>query len=338
METKKFPIPLTGLFKDLVDAMNPDPNGVTGFFPVDDCPLISEKLAAEGLDVLDLIQDGSVIWATYDLKIIYEDPDDYSSNVIKEFGLNGYKKYSKEYKFKKPQDIVLKNRHKLFEDLVKEKGFDDNSGISVFVYKEEHFKEAYQDLYTKNGVDWCRDNDKLNDKYIIKKTYSGNSVNGIRVVGFNYKESFNQTIAQEIRNHYKDSECVMLGIRGFSPNTKIEIDHKDGRKMDEHVSDTSTQKFEDFQPLCKAANDVKRQICKHCKVTNNRWDAKHIKGNPYSFYEGDNVYTEELGCKGCYQYDPVAYRVSSAKRLTQETLDYVMNKLYPELNDEEKNI
>lgn len=126
------------------------------------------------------------------------------------------------------------------------------------------------------------------------------------------------------------SRCVMLGVRGFSENTRIEIDHKDGRKSDERVSDAATQKIEDFQPLCKAANDVKRQICKECKASGKRWDAKLIKGNPYSFYEGDLNYQDDLGCVGCYQYDPVEYRKSSVKKISQEASDFVMGRLYPE--------
>lgn len=83
-----------------------------------------------------------------------------------------------------------------------------------------------------------------------------------------------------------------------------------------------------------AANDVKRQICKECKRTGLRWDAQNIKGNPYSFYEGDENYTDELGCVGCYQYDPVAYRKSCVNRVSKEasehTAEYIMQKLYPE--------
>ena len=119
----------------------------------------------------------------------------------------------------------------------------------------------------------------------------------------------------------------MLGINGKSENIKIEIDHKDGRKENERVSDSKTQKLEDFQPLCKAANDIKRQICKRCKETGKRWDAKNIKGNPYSFYEGEENYTEELGCVGCYQYDPVEYRITIIKKISKEAADYVANKL-----------
>ena len=124
----------------------------------------------------------------------------------------------------------------------------------------------------------------------------------------------------------------MLGVCGTSVNTRIEIDHKDGRKDDSRVSDKKTQKLEDFQPLCKAANDVKRQICKECKKTDKRWNAKNLKGNPYSYYEGDENYTEELGCVGCYQYDPVEYRKQSAMRIAREasdnTTEFIMNKLY----------
>ena len=72
-----------------------------------------------------------------------------------------------------------------------------------------------------------------------------------------------------------------------------------------------------------------------CKETDKRWDAKNILGNPYSFYEGDEQFTEGLGCKGCYQYDPVEYRIQSVRRLSEEavkqSVEFVMKKLYPEL-------
>jgi hypothetical protein len=39
---------------------------------------------------------------------------------------------------------------------------------------------------------------------------------------------------------------------------------------------SSTQKLEDFQPLSKAANDAKRQHCKICMRTGERFDAKKL--------------------------------------------------------------
>lgn len=220
-------------------------------------------------------------------------------------------------------------------DLFLELAKPNEKGVSRWVDVTE-FIGKYTELQLGNGGSWCRKNSILARNYIVefnKAKTKGNSIDSIRLNGFNSDDSFNQVIRKDIKDFYKTQNCVMLGINGSSENTKIEIDHKDGRKEDLRVSNSQTQKFEDFQPLCKAANDVKRQICKRCKETNKRWDAKNIKGNPYSFYDGDENYTNELGCRGCYQYDPVEYRKTCTKRISKEasehTIDYIMNKFYP---------
>lgn len=210
----------------------------------------------------------------------------------------------------------------------------DKIGKSCWV-KSKEFVGEYKDLQLGNGGSWCRASSSLAKKYIVefdKSLTSGNSIDAIRLNGFKTEKTFSQAIRKDIKDFYKDKNCVMLGVRGTSENTKIEVDHKDGRKDDWRVSDPKTQKLEDFQPLCKAANDAKRQICINCKETDKRWDAKNILGNPYSFYKGDENYTEDLGCVGCYQYDPVEYRKESVKKITEEasreTTDFIMKKLY----------
>lgn len=212
----------------------------------------------------------------------------------------------------------------------------DDSGISRWVHKTE-FVGEYAPLYFANGADWCRASSSLAKKYVVEfnKTLTpGPKIDAIRLNGYKNDISFNQSIRPDIKEYYQQQRCVMLGVKGFSENTKIEVDHKDGRKNDERVSNLSTQRLEDFQPLCKAANDVKRQICKECKKTNIRWDATNIKGNPYPFYEGDSNYNEELGCVGCYQYDPVEYRknciLKISKEASEHTSEFIMKKLYPE--------
>lgn len=174
-----------------------------------------------------------------------------------------------------------------------------------------------------------------NIKLKSKERVQENAITAIRLIGYNGDKHFSQNIRQDIKDEISKRRCVMLGVKGTSENTTIEVDHKDGRKDDMRVSDMATQRIEDFQPLCKAANDIKRQICKYCKMTDKRWDAKNISGNPYSFYEGDENYTDDLGCKGCYQYDPVEYRIQSVRRLSEEAIqqsvEFVMRKLYPEL-------
>lgn len=227
-----------------------------------------------------------------------------------------------------------KSKKELFIELAQ----PDENGVSRWVLTSE-FVGKYKNLQFGNGCDFGRKNSTLRRDYIVeidRSITSGNRIDAIRLAGFNDQKVFNQAIRSDIKEAIRKCKCVMLGVNGTSENTTIEVDHKDGRKSDMRISDMATQRLEDFQPLCKAANDIKRQICKKCALKNIRWDAKNIKGNPYSFYEGDEKYTEELGCVGCYQYDPVAYRISSAKRLTEETLEYVMEKLYPELKEENK--
>ena len=212
----------------------------------------------------------------------------------------------------------------------------NENGESRWVYSTE-FVGEYADLQLGNGGSWCRASSSLAKKYIVefdKSITNGNSIDAVRLVGFRKDATFNQNIRQDIRDYYKTQRCVMLGVCGFSEKTKIEIDHKDGRKEVGRVSNPATQSLDDFQPLCKAANDVKRQICKECKQSGKRWDAQNLKGNPYPFYEGDIEYTEALGCVGCYQYDPVAYRKSCVARVSKEasehTAEYIMQKLYPQ--------
>ncbi|PDW64201.1 restriction endonuclease [Helicobacter pylori] len=143
----------------------------------------------------------------------------------------------------------------------------------------------------------------------------GNSIDRIRLNGYNTECVFNQSIRQDIKNHYKQQCCTMCGARGNSENTQIEVDHKDGRKDDSRVSDSNAQTFDDFQALCKACNDKKRQICKECKETGYRFDATKIPGNHYPFYEG---VAEYAGCVGCYQYDPIQYRKTCNDRIYNE--------------------
>ncbi len=210
----------------------------------------------------------------------------------------------------------------------------NEQGESRWVFVNE-FIGKYSDLQLGNGGSWCRRSSALAKKYVVKfdKTKTnGNSIDAIKLCGYNKEETFSQNIRKDIKDYYKNERCVMLGVCGTSENTKIEVDHKDGRKDDWRISNSQTQRLEDFQPLCKAANDVKRQICKDCKQTGKRWDAKYIKGNPYSYYEGDEMYSEELGCVGCYQYDPVEYRKRCVLRISKEasehTVEFIMEKLY----------
>lgn len=214
----------------------------------------------------------------------------------------------------------------------------DENGHSRWVNVTE-FKGRYKDLTLGNGFDWGRKSSPLRRRFIIetdKTVTNGNRIDRIRLNGFNKEENFRQSIRKDICDIIRSRRCVMLGVNGTSENTQIEVDHKDGRKNDMRVSDMATQRLDDFQPLCKAANDIKRQICKNCSLSDKRWSARNIEGNPYDFYEGSERY--EGTCVGCYQYDPVEYRKRSARRIVEEssrhTAQFIMEKLYPSITDQ----
>lgn len=204
-----------------------------------------------------------------------------------------------------------KTKTELFLELAQ----PDEKGCSRWVNVSE-FVEKYKELKLGNGGSWCRKESTLAKKYLLefdKSQTSGNSIDAIRTIGLNGKDCFNQAIRNDIKEYYRNKNCVMLGIKGNSENTRIEIDHKDGRKNDARVSDLVTQRLEDFQPLTKAANDAKRQICKKCMETGKRWDARNLDGNPIAYYKGGES-LEDYGCEGCYQYDPVEYRKEIIKK------------------------
>lgn len=192
----------------------------------------------------------------------------------------------------------------------------DSAGRSRWVDVSE-FIGKYKELKLGNGGSWCRKESTLAKRYNLefdKSKTPGNSIDSIRTVGLNETACFNQAIRSDIKEYYREKRCVMLGIKGNSENTKIEIDHKDGRKNNARVSDLTTQRLEDFQPLTKAANDAKRQICKRCMETGKRWDARNLEGNPVAYYKGGES-LNDYGCEGCYQYDPVAYRKEIIKKI-----------------------
>jgi len=197
-------------------------------------------------------------------------------------------------------------QQELFLELAK----PNENGISRWVDTSE-FVGKYSSLELLNGLSWGRRSSALARKYNLetdKSITAGNKIDRIRLNGFNtcHTSSHTQSIRSDIKREISKQRCVVLGTNR-SCDHKTEVDHKDGRKDDGRVMNTSTQKLEDFQPLSKPANDAKRQFCKECKETGNRYDAKKL-GYTVSFTYGKLTYEEEIGCKGCFWFDPVAFR------------------------------
>lgn len=177
-------------------------------------------------------------------------------------------------------------------------------GVSRWVNVSE-FVGEYSSLGFGNGASWARKESNLAKKYIIefdKSLTAGNSIDRIRLNGFNKAPVGMQTIRGDIWKEVKRRRCVILGT------SNPEVDHKNGWKNDAAVRNLKNQKLSDFQALSKAANDAKRQFCKECRSSKHRYDAKRL-GYPISYYSGGEMHDGSAnGCVGCFWYDPVEFR------------------------------
>lgn len=185
----------------------------------------------------------------------------------------------------------------------------DENGVSREVRVDE-FVGANSDLRFGNGADWARGSSLIARTFeleFIKADTVGWPTVALRLNGYREEaDNKTQTIRKDIIDVISKKRCVILGTTG-SCDKGIQTDHKDGRKENETVMNTATQKLDDFQPLSMPANVAKRQFCKECKASGKRYDAK-LLGYPISFTQGNENYTQELGCVGCFWYDPLAFR------------------------------
>lgn len=78
-------------------------------------------------------------------------------------------------------------------------------------------RRKYSDLALGNGLSWGRRSSKLCKNYKIevrKDLTPGNSVDAVRLVGFNTDFHFKQAIRSDIKEEIKKRKCVMLGVNG----------------------------------------------------------------------------------------------------------------------------
>lgn len=177
----------------------------------------------------------------------------------------------------------------------------DNLGFSRDVLVSE-FVGKYEGLVMGNGGNWCRADGALGRVYNIRRTKDGNAISAVRLDGFNNKHVIDKRIPSKVRQELAGRSCKVLGI------SNVEIDHKDGRLDDRRPSKNMT--VDDFQPLSKAANNAKRQHCKNCRSTGQRFDAR-VLGYSKGQVRGNGLYNGT--CVGCYWHDPFFFNKEISK-------------------------
>ena len=182
-------------------------------------------------------------------------------------------------------------------------------------------------------------NDKLLNDFRDKCNIKTNSIIGILIHNEKTKK-INRPISNKIREHYKNSSCVVCGS-----NSDITIDHKNDLYDDEKVLNIQTQTVDDFQTLCNHCNLQKRQVCKREKQIKQFYSAKNI---PMLNVFDDIISQIENGTKeNCFWYDPVKFMLKIKKIYEEENkeLKEEINKLKDEnkelkeqLKDENKEL
>ena len=164
--------------------------------------------------------------------------------------------------------------------------------------------DIHRSFKTSNGSSWARaDRSYLGNKYHIERKHVGRSLSAIRLKEPNgNKLRSKRQISNKIRKQLANQPCVFCGR-----HHNLEVDHKDGRYDNENNASTKTQRLEDFQSLCKGCNDLKREECKRCRQTGERFDATSLH-YPVSWTSGGKEWDEGHGCKGCYWYDIEKFR------------------------------
>ena len=193
-------------------------------------------------------------------------------------------------------------------DLFLELAQPDQDGFSKRVPIEK-FVGKYQSLQLGNGGGWCRSDGPLGQKYNIHRIKEKNKITAIELHGFN-KNPIKKPIPSAIKKQITALPCVVLGI-----HARIEVDHKDGRLDDPRLTDPDRVNVDDFQPLSKSVNNAKRQHCKRCRETDERFDAKTL-GYPVSQVKGDGKYRGS--CIGCYWYSPKTFNASMTHKENSE--------------------
>ena len=190
---------------------------------------------------------------------------------------------------------------------------DEKTGKCDFMRIESLERDGIK--CTGNGC-VVRAGSSLDKKYIVEKLRQNNDclsspIVAIRFLGYKDEEVFDQKIRGDIKKEISKRRSAWSGMPG-TPSDPIEVDHKDGLKNDLRLNDLSRQRIDDFQPLRKSENDLKRQYCKDCEKTFKRPTAKEILGEAecfdVDFTHGDSRLDETVGCEGCFLYDPIAWR------------------------------
>lgn len=206
----------------------------------------------------------------------------------------------------KAEIISLISRYKMYElkggvlGRVFEKLYVNSDGISGAILVSD-LEKIHHSFHTTNGGDWCRSRTGyLGKKYIIKRNRQKGSIYSVKCEGLECLKLADINVQENILAKIKNRRCVILDVP-----KDIQCDCKNTRKSIEDNENTNSQNIDDFQSLCKTANEAKKLHCKNCIQSGKRYDATRL-GYTVPFIYGDE---NSKSCKGCYWFDPIEFNM-----------------------------
>ena len=136
--------------------------------------------------------------------------------------------------------------------------------------------------------------------------------------GLKARTNIPKELADRIKKVY---DCVDEYSLRTEPANKLEIDHRvpqvrwTGNEDVNSKCMTESQIEQKFMLLTRENNLLKSRICEKCKDTGCR--GKGYKVIEY-WYEGNEQYNEQLGCKGCFWHNPTEWRRQLNKELKKK--------------------
>ena len=186
-----------------------------------------------------------------------------------------------------------------------------SSGDGIF-RSDSSLGKKYKFFRFSKKIDYLKKSDSWNltddDKKMLKEEHShlefkkrGKTVEWIKFYGLG-KTISSYPINVKIRREICSKPCVSCGTR-----TNIECDHKNDLYNNPLVLNVKTQNINDFQPLCKHCNGVKRQANRRRKETCKRQAAP---GFPIKFTRGDETlnYEDPFWYIGTYWGDVALFK------------------------------
>lgn len=139
--------------------------------------------------------------------------------------------------------------------------------------------------------------------------------------GLKARTSIPKALADRVKKVY---DCVDEYSLRTEPANKLEIDHRIPQVRWDKNEDVNSANMTEEQIQCKFMlltrenNLLKSRICENCVKTGCR--GKGYKVIEY-WYDGNEKYDPNLGCKGCFWYNPTEWRFRLNKELKNKNED-----------------